>query len=55
MKGVKKLTLACAHDPKTHILEFSESKTGDYQILLCNECRQQESNEFLKKEELLNE
>ena len=50
MQKGKKNSFMCEHEPKTHMLEFSENRTGDYQIFLCERCRQEESKEFLKRE-----
>jgi len=51
----EKMILSCKHEPKTRMLEFSENQTGDYQIFLCEQCHQQESKEFLKREVKLDE
>lgn len=45
--------LLCRHTPKIYKNLYKCSSTGDYEIELCMDCSETESNGFLIKEVLL--
>jgi len=49
---MSKSTFICSHIPQFR-LEYSCKQSGDYYLELCNECKEQESTEYLVREEIL--
>ncbi len=45
--------LQCKHSTKNYRIQYRCSSTGDYFLELCSECYQNESKDFVIKEELL--
>ncbi len=46
--------LQCPHKAKTKKMRFSCQVSGDYELILCDNCRQKEDRNFLIAEENVN-
>jgi len=46
--------LQCPHKPKTKKMRFSCHVSGNYELILCDNCHQKENRDFLIAEENVN-
>jgi len=45
--------LQCNHKPKKSVMKFSCQVTGDYELVLCENCANKEDRQFLIEEQPL--